>query len=267
MRRNVTSTQGLTAVRLEQWVVANLDRLKWFGKRYKLSPGRLDELVQELCLRVLVNPPEDEVAGNEARVTEWLMGVFRHLVIDTVRQEKRLERLYMAARLNSAQADLNEPISGCIREELVAKVWKVLDLLVERESAANVHLIVERCLNSRPLNEVASESNLTPAEASARLQRTKRKFRQLWLLVSRGGGASRSRVIETRIRRQILGRRTTSIVGEATCITRYTGDCHDTATCWGLLVLCSGAIRNGSRPDRVRTESTGCKSRWSSLNA
>lgn len=163
-------------------------RLGSHGLSHSTNDPELDDALQELWLCVICRPPEIEVAVDENRLVAWLIGALRHLQVDEVRRLQRSRRTLQALYQLHRDVHDEDASADLERSELADEVQRVLSRLEQQESATNFRLFRARLLDDRSLAEIATELGLSVAEASARLQRTKKKFRLLWLRNSGGGG-------------------------------------------------------------------------------
>jgi RNA polymerase sigma factor (sigma-70 family) len=139
----------------------------------------IDDALQDLWLNLLTAPPSAEVAVDHDRLFAWLSGAARRRLVDLIRRESRRRQVPLADAPDAA-------VPSREREENALRVRAVLAELSASGSSSVARLLELRYIEERSVAEIGRELKLSPRVVSARLQRAKRKFREVWLL--RGGG-------------------------------------------------------------------------------
>lgn len=180
--------------RVAEWVGRYTGGLRRRLCRHRLPCDCEDDVLQEVWLHVLLRPPSDEVAAAVDRLAAWLAGVLRHKAADVVRQLSRhryvsLDDVLTAGGEPAPLDSPPEPYSNLT--ELAERTRTAISHLSVSSAGENVRLLELRYISGKSVAEIAAITGLTPEVVSARLQRAKRRVRNV--VRGRGGGKIRDK--------------------------------------------------------------------------
>lgn len=174
-------------------VQPHLDKLYRIALRFTGSPGRAEDLVQELVSRLWERPGRlAEAASAEA----WLVRALYHLHIDAVRRERR--------RPEGAALELNETLlaghaSNGEAGEQAWRLQRVLRLVAELPDPQRT-VVVLHDMEGYSFEEIAKFLEIRTGTVKSRLGRAHKKLRQALL----GNAFAASDVLEEEVQKDAM---------------------------------------------------------------
>lgn len=161
-----------------------LSRLAWIAERAGMPRNECADMVQEAWVRALKHSEKHPGEHTLVEIFSWLVKIVRNVVKETLRNDS----------LHSAQAlddSSREPMDQKEAErthlaEMKEQLTPLLDRL-QREEPENYHLVRERYLAGRKVEELAEETGLPAPVVSDHLYRTLKKMRSRALKSHRHG--------------------------------------------------------------------------------
>ncbi|MBX9627090.1 MAG: sigma-70 family RNA polymerase sigma factor [Gemmataceae bacterium] len=174
------SAEGRRRASLGEGVATLHAALLRFARYRRCSTA--DDHAQDVWADVLARGIPEDVADDTARLQAWLLGTLRHKIQDAARRRDLLGEL-LPPGLDAPAVDI-DPADGLIRRETADAVRATLAQIATGRGRDYARCLALRYLDGLSLDEIAAKLGCTIAQATARLQRSKRAFRRAW----RGGG-------------------------------------------------------------------------------
>lgn len=131
------------------------------------------DVVQEAFLRCLRHRTRFDTGK---AFKPWLLQIVRHLSIDALRVQRRIDAGTSASAALERAATTDDPSAGTQRQELRSRVASVLASLPEKYR----DILIMREMEDLPAEEIAKQINVDYGTTRWRLHEARRLFRAAW---------------------------------------------------------------------------------------
>jgi RNA polymerase sigma-70 factor (ECF subfamily) len=163
-------------------VFAALDKvIHRMVQKYWRSVGEVDDLVQEVWLRVITHLPRLRANGDPARMRAWLHRLVQSRAVDHLRKQRCRNLLHPLEALaaGATPRDHSDPVRQLERGLQRDLARRLLCQLRREVSPENYRIFEMYWIEEQEVPTIAEAVGIKPDVVSARLYRTMKKMRAL----------------------------------------------------------------------------------------